>query len=48
MDKMRIGPKAVERMNPTECERFDNECLMELRTIVYADWLIRHYPNAKP
>ena len=41
MEKRRIGPGAVSRMESHERARFDQECLDEKKTLVYRDWLIR-------
>jgi hypothetical protein len=37
------GEKAVERMNATQRERFDGDCLMELRAVVYGLYLRNIY-----
>ena len=39
MDKLKVGPKAVERMEGNQRERFDQECLIELRAVLYGKYL---------
>jgi hypothetical protein len=43
MERQKIGEKAVERMNVTQRERFDGDCLMELRAVVYGLYLRNIY-----
>jgi len=39
MERMGIGPTAVQNMNTTQRERFDGDALMEVRTIIYGRYL---------
>ena len=45
MERTGTGEKGIARMNGTQRERFDGECLMELRAVVYGKWLDKHYQS---
>lgn len=41
MDRQRIGLRAIEAMPAAARERFDQDCLVEVRTVVYGEYLKR-------
>ena len=41
MDRQRIGHRAIEAMPAAARERFDQDCLVEVRTVVYGEYLKR-------